>query len=109
MATTKSASKGIGEKLYECEVKRRRVAARGGYEPFWKVKNVAEALVDGDTEFRCKDCHGSVKLHKQRVATGPAAHAEHTSKHDAEYCPSGATFQAATDGREMRISATPVR
>ena len=26
------------EKMYECEVKRRRVAAGGGYEPFWKVK-----------------------------------------------------------------------
>ncbi len=44
------------EKIYECEVKRRRVKAGGGYEPFWKVKNVAAALVDNDTEFRCKDC-----------------------------------------------------
>ena len=26
------------EKIYECEVKRRRVKAGGGYEPFWKVK-----------------------------------------------------------------------
>ena len=47
-------------KLYECEVKRRRVKSGGGYEPFWKVKPVAEALVDADTEFRCKDCGGEV-------------------------------------------------
>ena len=31
------------EKIYECEVKRRRVKAGGGYEPFWKVKSVAVA------------------------------------------------------------------
>ena len=29
-------------KLYECEVKRRRVRAAGGYEPFWKVKALVE-------------------------------------------------------------------
>jgi len=28
------------EKFYECEVKRRRVKATGGYEPVWKVKIV---------------------------------------------------------------------
>ena len=33
------------EKIYECEVKRRRVKVGAGYEPFWKVKTVAE-LVD---------------------------------------------------------------
>ena len=42
------------------------------------MKPVAEALVDGDTEFRCKDCHGEVKLHKRLVANGPAPHAAHT-------------------------------
>ena len=40
------------EKIYECEVKRRRVKVGGGYEPFWKVKPVAVALADSDTEFR---------------------------------------------------------
>jgi hypothetical protein len=43
------------EKFFSCEVKRRRVRATGGYEPFWKIKDIAEALVDEDTEFRCKD------------------------------------------------------
>ena len=33
-------------KLYECQVKRRRVKTGGGYEPFWKTKSIAEALVD---------------------------------------------------------------
>ena len=41
------------EKMYECEVRRRRLKAGGGYEPYWKVKSVAEALEDADTDFRC--------------------------------------------------------
>jgi hypothetical protein len=96
-------------KLYECEVKRRRVRAGGGYEPFWKVKNVADAIVDADTEFRCKDCYGEVKLFKNHKAGGAAPHAEHKSKADSEYCPAGMHFQKATDGREPRHSAHPVQ
>lgn len=103
---TKTAA--MQEKLFECEVKRRRVRAAGGYEPFWKVKSVAEALVDGDTEFRCKDCHGEVKLSKRHVENGPAPHAAHRLKGDSEFCTSGAHFLAATDGRVARASGTPV-
>ena len=55
----------IREKLYQCHVQRRRVRAAGGYEFFWKVKSVAEAVVDGDTGFRCMDCHGNVKLYNR--------------------------------------------
>ena len=91
-------------KLYECEVKRRRVKQGGGYEPFWKTKKVADALVDADTEFRCKDCAGAVKLHKSHKVDGPGPHAEHKSRQDSEYCPSGMYFQTATDGREPRPS-----
>jgi len=36
--------------MYECEVRRRRVKAGGGYEPYWKVKSVVDALADDDTE-----------------------------------------------------------
>lgn len=104
-----AAIKVEGEKIFECEVKRRRVSPRGGYEPFWKVKNVGEAVIDGDTEFRCKDCHGSIKLHKQRVQNGAPAYVEHASKQDSEYCTSGLNFQAATDGRASRVSESPVR
>ena len=110
MAATKTAAPKVElEKIYECEVKRRRVAAKGGYEPFWKVKNVGEAVIDGDTEFRCKDCHGSIKLHKQRVQNGAAAYVEHAWKPDSEYCPAGLLFKAASDGRESRFSDSPVR
>lgn len=95
-------------KLYDCEVKRRRIKVGGGYEPFWKIKNVADALVDADTEFRCKDCHGEVKLFRTHKADGPAPHAEHKNKADSEYCPSGMYFRKATDGRQARPSAHPV-
>jgi hypothetical protein len=97
------------EKLYECEVKRRRVRAGGGYEPFWKVKSVVEALVDEDTEFRCKECGGAVKLVRRHTAGAPPAHVEHKLKSDSEYCTSGLHFLKATDGREARRSSEPVR
>jgi hypothetical protein len=96
------------EKLYECEVKRRRVRATGsGYEPFWKVKPLVDALLDGDTEFRCKDCHGPLKL-SRRHTPGATSHVEHKIKSDSEHCLSGARFLEATDGREHRLSAMPV-
>jgi hypothetical protein len=97
------------EKFYECEVKRRRVRATGGYEPFWKVKLIAEALVDNDTEFRCKDCGGAVKLYRRHTENAPPPHIEHKLKSDSEYCRSGIYFLKATDGRESRMSQTPVR
>ena len=97
------------EKFYECEVKRLRVRATGGYEPFWKVKPITVALEDNDTEFRCKDCGGAVKVFKRRTPEGPAAHIEHKLKSDSEYCASGLYFLKATDGRQPRPSATPVR
>ncbi len=97
------------EKFYECEVKRRRVRATGGYEPFWKVKLLAEALIDSDTEFRCKDCSGAVKLFRRHVENAPPPHIEHKLKSDSEYCSSGIHFLKATDGRLPRMSQSPVR
>ncbi len=96
------------EKIYECEVKRRRVSPEGGYKPFWKAKTVVEALADGDTEFRCKDCHGQVKLFRKHVAHAAAPHIEHKERSDSEYCPSGMYFREATDGRLPRLSEAPV-
>jgi hypothetical protein len=97
------------EKLYECEVKRRRVRATGsGYEAFWKTKTLVDALLDGDSEFRCKDCHGAVKLHRRNLPTGPSAHVAHKLRNDSEFCASGNWFLGATDGREARLSGTPV-
>jgi hypothetical protein len=103
MATTER------EKFYVCEVKRRRVRAGGGYEPFWKVKPIAEALVDEDTEFRCKDCGGAVKLFRRYTVNAPPPHIEHKLKSDSEYCTAGLHFLKATDGRSARMSSAPVR
>ena len=93
----------IREKLYQCHVQRRRVRAAGGYEFFWKVKSVAEAVVDGDTGFRCMDCHGNVKLYNR--AAPP--HVEHRSANDAEFCSASILFQQATDGRVARLTTSP--
>jgi len=96
------------EKMFECEVKRRRVKDGGGYEPFWKVKAVADALVDLDTEFRCKDCHGEVKVLGKTSRTGQPAYVEHKSPADSEFCASGQGFKKASDGRVSRWSDKPV-
>ena len=96
------------EMIYECQVKRRRVRATGGYEPFWKVKEVAVALADADTEFRCKDCFGEVKLLGRTGKAGTVPYVEHKVPADSEFCPNGLLFRKATDGREPRISAHPV-
>jgi hypothetical protein len=96
------------EKIYECEVKRRRVKDGGGYEPFWKVKSVAVALADSDTEFRCKDCYGGVKLLGRNGKVGSVPYVEHKSPADSEYCASGLLFKKATDGRQPRPSQHPV-
>lgn len=97
------------EKMYELEVKRRRIRATGGYEPFWKVKPLADALVDEDTEFRCKDCSGAVKLFRRNSKGLTPSYVEHKLKTDSEYCSGGLHFRQATDGREARRSAAPVR
>ncbi len=94
--------------MYECEVRRRRVKAGGGYEPFWKVKTVADALADADTDFRCKDCGGAVKLLGRNGKNGSVPYVEHKLSTDAEFCRSGILFQKATDGRAARPSAHPV-
>jgi hypothetical protein len=96
------------EKIYECEVKRRRVKDGGGYEPFWKVKSVAEALADSDTEFRCKDCFGEVKLLGRNSKVGTVPYVEHKAANDSEFCANGLLFRKATDGRTAKTSAHPV-
>lgn len=95
------------EQMYECEVKRIRIVD-GKRSFFWKLKTVREALEDNDTEFRCKDCHGEVKVLKRQVARVPTPHVEHKLREDSEYCPTGMYFLAATDGRTARISEFPV-
>src|SRR5260370_24155718 len=86
------------ERFYECEVKRRRVRAAGGYETFWKGKPIAGALEDNDTEFRCMNCGGAVKLFKRRSEDGPATHIEHQLTSDSEYSSPAMHFFKATPG-----------
>jgi len=97
------------EKIYECQVKRRRLKTGGGYEPFWKLKSVADAVSDADIELRCSDCTGAVKLHRRHIASAPPPHIAHRLKTDSEYCPAGIHFRRATDGRQPRMSEHPVR
>ncbi len=97
------------EKFFECEVKRRRVRAAGGYEAFWKVKPIVDALQDEDTEFRCKECGGAMKLFRRHTVGAPPPHLEHKLKSDSEYCAAGMWFLKATDGRASRPSSAPVR
>jgi hypothetical protein len=94
------------EKIYTCEVK--RLFVRNGNKVWdWKVVNVGDAIRDGDTVFRCKDCHGAVRLHGRHVAHGPAPHVEHRSRQDSEYCPAGMYFRQHP-GRLPKLSSTPV-
>jgi hypothetical protein len=97
------------EKMHECEVKRRRVRTAGGYESYWKVKTLIDAIADMDTEFRCKDCGGAVKLMGRNSKTGGTPFVEHKNASDAAYCLSGMAFRTSTDGREARPSSTPVQ
>jgi len=79
----------------------------GGYEPFWKLKSVAEALSDDDTEFRCSDCHRRGQLHRHHLPDAPPPHIAHKLKTDSEYCPAGIFFRKATDGRLPASPSTP--
>jgi hypothetical protein len=94
------------EKIYECEVKK-LFKVDGVKEWRWVTRPVKDAIADGALEFRCKDCHGAVKLHRQHVAHGPAPHIEHKSKQDSEYCPLGFYFRQHP-GREPRLSQIPI-
>ena len=96
----------MDEKIYECEVK--KLFIREGLKKWeWVKASVADAIQDGATQFRCKDCHGHVKLHGKHVAHGPAPHVEHKSRQDSEYCPSGFYFRQRP-GRISRLSVDAV-
>jgi hypothetical protein len=95
------------EKIYACEVKKLFKKLDGNKDWRWVAMPVGKALLDGASEFRCKDCHGAVKLHGKHVAHGPAPHVEHKSRQDSEYCISGFYFRQHP-GREPRLSLMPV-
>lgn len=94
-------------KIYECEVK--KLFKKDGINEWrWVVRPVKDAISDGVTEFRCKDCHGAVKLLGKKVAHGPEPHVVHKSRQDSEYCPAGIYFRQ-NPGREARMSLMPVK
>lgn len=94
------------ERIYHCEVK--KLFKRGDEKKAeWVTMAVADAIRDGVAEFRCKDCHGAVKLHGKHVEHGPTPHVEHRSRQDSEYCPAGMYFRQNPD-RIPRLSSMPV-
>jgi hypothetical protein len=94
------------EKIYTCEVK--KLFLRDGVKvEEWATAEVAEAIRDELTQFRCKDCHGAVRLHGRHVEHGPTPHVEHKSRQDSEYCPAGMYFRRHP-GRVSRLSSAPV-
>jgi len=96
----------MGEKIYKCEAKK-PVMHNGVKVREWRVVAVREVIEEKLSEYRCKDCHGRVRLHGKRVKDGPAPHAEHFSKQDSEYCPMGMYFRQ-NPGRQPRLFLQPV-
>lgn len=94
------------ERIYQCEVK--KLFKRGDEKTWeWVQMTVADAIRDEVNHFRCKDCHGAVRLHGQHVGHGPAPHVEHRSRQDSEYCPAGMYFKQ-NPGRVPRLLTMPV-
>ena len=96
----------LRDNIYECEAK--RLVMRDGVKVWeWRLTAVADVIADKLEEYRCKDCKGRVKLHSKHVAHAPAPHAEHRSRADSEFCPSGFYFRQ-NNGRKPRLSQNPV-
>lgn len=74
------------DKIYECEVKRQYLI-NGVREWRWKRAPVTE--VQKGEEVRCYECHIKMRLHRQRVSSGPQDHVEHFFRADSEKCPLG--------------------
>jgi len=89
-------------KIYECEVKK-LFRKDGTNEWRWVVRPVKDAISDGVTQFRCKDCHGAVKLHGKNVAHGPAPHVEHKSRAGFRILSCGDLFPAKSWEREEDV------
>jgi hypothetical protein len=86
------------EKIYSCEVK--KLFLRNGEKVWkWVIAEVADAIRAEATVFRCKDCHGAVRLHGK--------HVEHRSRQDSECCPAGMYFRQH-QGRVPKLSSMPV-
>jgi hypothetical protein len=97
----------MADEIYTVEVKR-KFKVDGGEVLRWVERPVSDVIPEKDTlKYRCKDCYGKVRLHSKNISHGPAPHAEHMSRQDSEYCPSGMYFRE-NPGREPRLSLSPV-
>ena len=95
------------DNIHNVEVKK-RFRGGGGDVLRWVERPVSDVIPEKSTlEYRCKDCHGRVRLHGKNIPHGPSPHAEHMSKQDSEYCPSGMYFRQ-NPGRQPRMSLMPV-
>jgi hypothetical protein len=96
------------EKIYECEVKRLFKKGKFSKEWRWMLKPVPEAISSADAKFRCKDCHGQLKLQGKDLQDESSPHVVHKSRQDSEYCPAGIYFRLSKDGRLPRLSLKPL-
>jgi hypothetical protein len=95
------------DQIYTVEAKKKfRVSGQDVFR--WMELPVSDVIPDKDSLlYRCKDCHGKVRLHGKNVENGPAPHAEHFSRQDSEYCPAGMYFRQ-NPGREAKLSLSPI-
>jgi hypothetical protein len=95
------------DEIHSVEVKKRfREGTRDVLR--WVEQPVADVIPEKESlEYRCKDCHGKARLHSKNIPHGPAPHAEHMSRQDSEYRPSGMYFRQ-NPGREPRLSLSPI-
>jgi hypothetical protein len=96
------------EKIYECEVKRLFRKGKFSKEWRWMLKPVPEAISSADAKFRCKHCHGALKLQSKLLPDNASPHVVHKSRQDSEYCPAGIYFLLSKDGRLPRLSLKPL-
>jgi hypothetical protein len=96
------------ETIYEVEVKRLFKKGKFSKEWRWMLKAVPEAISSADAKFRCKDCHGALKLQGKALPDNSLPHVVHKSRQDSEYCPAGIYFRQSKDGRLPRLSLKPL-
>jgi hypothetical protein len=97
----------MADEIYTVEVKR-KFKVNDGYVLRWVERPVSDVIPEKDSiAYRCKDCHGKVKLFDKHVSHAASPHAEHISRQDSEYCPAGMYFRQ-NPGREARRSLSPI-
>lgn len=88
--------------MTKCE---KKTLFKQGNEKVWKWKEVpVSSLTSGSSgDIRCMHCHGSIRVHKQKVDFGPVDHVEHRSHIDSENCKGGIYFKGI-----HKVSLDPV-